>query len=131
MNLDLLLQLGGIVQLGIAGANLLAPRRFAYRENLARVSPIVREIFVVHCIYIVLVVLFFAAVCLLLPDELHGGCALGRVLSGFLAAFWGLRMLIQLVFYDRALRHAAPVLDALFVGAFGYLTAVFLWAALA
>jgi hypothetical protein len=130
IGLDTCVALAAVPQLLIATANLFAPRVFRYRENLARLSPMVREIFVVHSIYIVLVVLGAAALCFAFPEELAGRSPLGRSLSAFLAIFWGLRLAIQLFAYDRETRRARPVFDALFLGAFAYLTAVFAAAAL-
>jgi hypothetical protein len=78
----------------------------------------------------VLVVLGAAALCFAFPRELAGGSPLGRSLSAFLAVFWGLRLAIQLFAYDRALRRARPVFDALFLAGFAYLTGVFTAAAL-
>ena len=43
----------GIVQLFIALANFLLPRKLRYAENLTRVDTIIRQVFIVHSIYIV------------------------------------------------------------------------------
>jgi len=56
----LLLWLAGLVQIAIAAANLFLPRELKYQENLERVAPIIRQIFVVHSVYIVGVLLLFA-----------------------------------------------------------------------
>ena len=128
--LETCIALAALPQLLIATANCFAPRLFAYRDNLARVTPIVRQIFVVHGVYIVLIVLGAAALCLAFPHELAGASALGRSLSAFLALFWGLRVAIHLGYYDRVLRRAHGIADRLFLAAFSYLTAVFTVAAL-
>src|SRR5215471_12689698 len=47
-SLLVLLWLAGLVQVAIASANLFLPAKLKYRENLSRVSPIIRQIFVVH-----------------------------------------------------------------------------------
>jgi hypothetical protein len=131
ISLELCLTAAAVPQLLIALANLFAPRTLRYADNLAHASPIVRQIFTVHCVYIVLVVLGAAALCLVFPSELAGGSALGRCLSAFLALFWGLRVAIHLGYYDRATRRAHPLFDLLFLAAFVYLAAVFAGAALA
>jgi len=46
--LVLALWIAGLAQLAIALANLALPKKLKYRENLARVAPIIRQIFVVH-----------------------------------------------------------------------------------
>ena len=55
LNLQFFIQAAGTLQFVIAVANFFAPAKLQYRENLAQVSPIIRQIFTVHCIYIVLV----------------------------------------------------------------------------
>ena len=103
-SLLLLLWLGGFVQLAIASANLFLPAKLKYRENLSRVSPIIRQIFVVHSVYIVGVVLLFAAVTFGFAGELASGKGLGRFLAAAIALFWLLRAPVQLLYYDATLR---------------------------
>jgi hypothetical protein len=99
-----LLWLAGFVQVAIALANFFLPRKLKYRENLARVSPIIRQIFVVHSVYIVGVVLLFAAVTFGFAGELASGHGLGRFLAAAIALFWLVRAPVQLFYYDAALR---------------------------
>ena len=118
-----LLWLAGLVQVAIAFTNFFLPRKLKYRENLARVSPIIRQIFVVHSIYIVGVVLLFAAVTFGFAGELAGGRGLGRFLAVAIALFWLVRAPVQLFYYDAALRKenrwgdVAFTLGALFLAA--------------
>ena len=125
MNLPYFIQFAGAVQLFIAAANFFAPRKLRYRENLAQASPIVRQIFTVHCIYIVLVLVGFSLLCLLFPRELCGASVLGRFICGYLAFFWGLRVFIQLFYYDRATKAEHPAFAFLFGLAFLTLTTIF------
>src|SRR3954471_11961195 len=104
----LLIYLAGIVLLAIALANFFAPRVLRYRENLALASPIVRQIFLVHCAYIVLVLCGQAALCFAFPDELAGRSALGRSLSAFCALFWLTRFVLQAWYYDAAAKGEHP-----------------------
>ncbi len=99
-----LLWLAGFVQLTIAAANFSLPRKLKYRENLFRVSPIIRQIFVVHSFYIVGIVLLFAAVTFGFAGELASGHGLGRFLAAAIAVFWLARAPVQLLYYDAALR---------------------------
>jgi UDP-N-acetylmuramyl pentapeptide phosphotransferase/UDP-N-acetylglucosamine-1-phosphate transferase len=127
MNLTLQssIQLAGALQLITAAANFFLPAKLHYRENLAKVSPIVRQIFTVHSIYIVLVLIGFGLICLLFPDDLSGTSALGKFVCGFLALFWGLRVVLQFAYYDGAVKKEHP-LGALFFGTvFLYLAVIF------
>lgn len=100
----LLLWLAGFVQVAIASANLFLPAKLKYHENLSRVSPIIRQIFVVHSVYIVGIVLLFAAVTFGFAGELVSGHGLGRFLAASIAVFWLLRAPVQLLYYDATLR---------------------------
>lgn len=98
------LWIAGAVHLAIAVSNFWVPGILHYRENLAKVSPIVRQVFIVHSVYMVLVLLGFSALCFFFAPELVSGAPLGRFLSAFLAVFWLLRIVLQLTFYDPEVR---------------------------
>jgi len=100
----LLLWIAGFVELAIAAANFFLSAKLNYRENLSRVSPILRQIFIVHSAYIVAVVLFFAVVTFAFAGELASGRGLGRFLAMAIALFWLLRTPVQLLYYDATLR---------------------------
>ena len=119
------IQIAGAVQLAIGLANLPLASRLQYRKNLAGASEIVRQIFYVHAAYIVLVVLGFAALSLLFPEELVSGRPLGRFLSTFLAIFWLLRVPIQLFYYPVEIRRQNRLADVVFIVAFAFLAIVF------
>jgi hypothetical protein len=119
------LQLAGLVQLIIAVANFFAPAKLHYRENLAKVSPIIRQIFTVHSVYIVLVLLAFALICLLFPGDLLGADRLGKFLCGFLALFWDLRVVLQFFYYDKTVKQENPLGTFCFGAAFLFLAATF------
>ena len=80
--------IAGGVQLAIAAANLVVARKLDFRGNLARLTPIVGQIFLVHAVYIVLVIVWFSALCLIFTAQLASGDPLARFLTGGLAAFW-------------------------------------------
>ena len=127
MNLTLQssIQLAGVLQFVIAVANFFAPAKLHYRENLAKVSPIIRQIFTVHSIYIVLILVGLGLICLLFPNDLCGASALGRFLCGFLAIFWGLRVVLQFTYYDSAIKKENPIGTFCFGIAFLYLATIF------
>lgn len=120
----------GGVQLLIAASNLLLPSRLRYRENLSKVSPIIRQIFIVHSLYIVLVLGVFSALCFLHAPELAGGGPLGKFLSGCLAVFWLLRIPIQLFYYDPEMKKRNPLANVALTMAILFLSGIFASAAL-
>ena len=120
----------GLVHVGIIAANVPLPGRLRVAERLASVPRFVRQIFYVHWIYIVIVVGLFAVLCFGFAEDLAGGSGLGRFLSGFMAGFWLLRILLQVFYYDRELRRENRGLDLLYVGSLSVLVVIFGMAAL-
>jgi len=118
----------GTLQLLVASANIFAFGKFRYLHHLRPLPIVVRQVFLVQNIYIMLVQAFFAMLCFFFASELTAGLPLGRTISGFLAVFWGSRVMLQLFYYDRELRRANRLFDLLFLAADGYLAAVFILA---
>jgi hypothetical protein len=127
----LCLWLAGFVQLAIASANLFIPKKLNYRENLSRVAPIIRQIFVVHSVYIVGVVLLFAILTFGFATELASGRGLGQFLAAAMAIFWLFRAPVQLLYYDASLRRTNCLGDAAFTLAALFLTITYSAAAIA
>lgn len=118
----LCLWLAGFVQVAIASANLFIPKKLNYRENLARVAPIIRQVFVVHSVYLVGVVLLFAVLTFGFAAELASGRGLGRFLAASMAIFWLFRTPVQLLYYDASLRRTNRLGDVAFTSAALFLT---------
>ena len=70
------LWVAAVLQWLVASSNLFAARIFAYREELAKLSPFVREVFIVQNIYIMTTVAMFGIVSIVFTPELAGGSAL-------------------------------------------------------
>jgi hypothetical protein len=120
----------GAVHVSIIAANVPLPGRLRVRERLAGVPRFVRQIFYVHWLYIVIVLGMFAALCFGFAPELAGATAMGRFLSAFMAAFWLLRIGLQILYYDPEIRRHNRALDTLYMVALVVLVAVFGTAAL-
>lgn len=120
----------GVVHLLITSVNFFLPAKLRYAENLSKVSTIIQQIFVVHSIYIVLVLLGLSGLCFAFAPELAGATSLGRALSGFIAVFWSVRVPIQLFYYDPALKRENLAVHILFTTAFIYLAVLFIVAVL-
>ena len=120
----------GVVHVGIVAANIPLPGRLRVRERLAGVPPFVRQIFYVHWVYIVIVLGMFAALCFRFAADLAGASTLGRFLSGFMAGFWLLRIVLQIFYYDREVRRENRRLDWMYLGALVVLVVIFGMAAL-
>jgi hypothetical protein len=119
------IQVAGLMQLVIAVANFFVPSKIGYKENLSRLSPIVRQVLIVHHVYIVLVVAAFGLMNLLYAPDLARPEPLSRFMAGFLAVFWSLRVPIQLFYYDPELRKSNFKMHLLFSAMFLYLGGTF------
>src|SRR5271169_155078 len=115
----------GVVHVGIMAANIPLPGRLCVRERLAGVPRFVRQIFYVHWDYIVIVLGLFAALCFGFAPDPAGASGLGRCLSGFMAGFWLLRIVLQVFYYDREIRRANWGLDLMYVGSLVVLVGIF------
>lgn len=120
-----LVRIAGVAQLGIAAVNFLLPSMLDYRRNLHRASPFVRQVFVVHAVYIVFVVTLLGTLCLGFAPLLVGSSPVGRFLAGALLLFWLPRLPVQLFYYDAAIKRRYPRLNALFLLTLLYLAVVF------
>jgi hypothetical protein len=125
-----LLWTAGFVQLAICAANFILPRKLKYRENLSRVAPIIRQVFVVHSVYIVGVVALFAVVTFCFAGELASGRGLGRFLAAAIGIFWLCRVPVQLFYCDESLRRENRAGDVAFAAAALFLAAAYGWAAI-
>jgi len=117
------LRFAGIILFLIGTANFYAPQKMRWSMNLAKTEPIFRQVFIVHCIFLVATVFGMSFLCLLKPELLIEEI-LGKFLLGFMALFWGARLLIQIFYYDRDIKRAHPVFNLMFTVAFAYLTIV-------
>lgn len=129
LSLEMALRGAGLVLVGLVAANFVAPRRLGYARNLASAEPFVRQVFYVHCAYIVAIIAALALLCLGWPELLLTN-ATGRALCGFFAIFWASRVVVQLTYYDRELRRRERPWDVFFLLVFLALGVVFALAAL-
>jgi hypothetical protein len=109
--------MAGLMMSGIVLANFVAAKRFRYRENLASCEVMVRQIFHVHCAYIIAIVGSLAVLCLGWPQLLLAD-GMGRALAGFFGAFWASRVIVQLAYYDRETRRGNRGWDLFFLAVF-------------
>lgn len=103
MNLTLHLKLAGALLLLLAFAHLFFPRYFRWKEDLAKLTLLNRQMFYVHCFFIVLVLVLFGLLSLFYTAALLSPGPLPKaVLTGFVV-FWSVRLFIQFFVYDSKL----------------------------
>jgi hypothetical protein len=124
-DLVLWMWIAGGIQTAIVLANAALPAKLSVRSGMASAPRFLRQVFVVHWIYVVLTVLLFSFLCFFFARDLAGGGRLGRFLCGAMGVFWGLRLPLQLFYYDADLRRQNRGLDLAYVLALVALIAIF------
>ena len=122
------LRVTGLLMAGLVVLNLFVPRRFGWREELARVSLVNRQIWQVHTIFLIVTLALFSALLLTSADALVEPTRLARAILLGLTLFWGLRMLMQWFYYSPALwrgHRFNTAMHVLFSLLWVYVTAVF------
>jgi hypothetical protein len=99
--LPTLVFLGGIGQLALIVASLAIPRVLGWREDTAQLRPLTRQVFWTYAIYIWATNLSFGLVSLR-PVWLLDRSPLASCVTGFIAAYWAGRLLIQVCYFDRS-----------------------------
>jgi hypothetical protein len=133
VNLTLLLQIAGILHLGLMCAGLLMPRIVDMRSHLAKLPPFLRQLFWVYYAFIGICLASFCIITIAFAGTLAQGSPLARALCGFFAVFWALRLIAATFIFEmqpyltnayrRVGYHALNL-------AFAYLPVVYAWAAL-
>jgi hypothetical protein len=98
---DLLARLifwAGVAQLSILIASALVPYRLQWRTALSSLSPLHRQMYWVYGGYVVMSIIAFALLSIANARELAGGSGLARGVCGYVAIFWGVRVVLQGVF---------------------------------
>ncbi len=128
MLLRSLLMAAGLGQLALAAASLAIPRALGWREDTARLQPLTRQVFWVYAAYIWCFHICFGLLSLLAPDWLLDRTPLAAAVCGFIALYWGARLVLQFALLDR---RSAPTgfkfraAEAALVTLFAYLVAVY------
>lgn len=93
----------GASQLLLALLHGVFPRRFDWKNDLAQLTPLNRQIFYVHTFFICWILVLMGVLCLFFPAILLSGGQLAQLLSAGCASFWFLRLMVQFFVYDSAL----------------------------
>ena len=97
-----LVVLAGLGQLGLALASLAIPRVLGWQEDTAKLRNLTRQVFWTYAGYIWATNVSFGLLSVLAPGALLDGSVLARSVSGFITAYWGVRLLLQFTVFDRS-----------------------------
>jgi hypothetical protein len=99
--LPALVFVAGVAQLVLIVASLAIPRVLRWGEETAKLRPLTRQLFWTYAGYIWFTNLCFGLLSALAPQWLLDRSPLAGVVSGYMTAYWGARLLIQFVYFDR------------------------------
>ena len=129
--LETCMRIAGVLLLLLAAAHITFPKRFHWAEELARLSLLNRQMFLVHVCYIVFLVASMGTLSLIFTDALLEKTTLAKIVLAWLFLFWFSRLFVQWLVYDRTLWRGDPFHTAVhfaFTGLWLYLSVVYGWA---
>ena len=134
MNLALqLLPIAAVTQLAIAVMNLFLVRLLKWRDELARMPLLLREVFQVHAWFISVTLAIFAAMTWRFAALMAGGAdPVCRWLAAGIGLFWGIRAVLQLTYYSSTHWRGQPrrlVAHLALLLVYGGFAALYLWTA--
>jgi len=131
--LELAVFLAGATQLAIAASSVFIPRLLGWREETLRLRPLTRHVFWTYAGYTLVTNAAFGTLAVLAPRALLDGTVLALAVSGFIAAYWSMRVILQLTVYDRSVAATRPlfrVAEALLMTGFIFVALTYAAAAL-
>lgn len=125
--MELQVKLTGCALILLAMIHIIFPNYFKWKEELARLSLINRQMMWVHTLFLALVLLLMGILCISSADELVH-TLLGQKIALGLSIFWGLRLIIQFFGYSSTLWKGKPFetfVHIVFIVLWLYLTGLF------
>ena len=132
MTIRTFLILAGLGQLALAAGSLALPRMLRWMDDTSKLRPLTRQVFWTYAGYIWVTNICFGLVSTFAPDWLLDRSPLARVVTAYITAYWGARLLVQLFYFDRS--EAPPgafyqLAEVALVGLVMFLTGVYGYAA--
>ncbi len=87
----------GILQLGILFASALVPFQLNWKDDLAVLPKLHRQLFYVYGAYVVLGIVSLGVICIVAADDLAAGSLLAKVFCTYGMLFWGIRLSLQTI----------------------------------
>ena len=130
--LEWVLRAAGLGLFALAAASTQAPKALGWRNELARLRPLTRQIFTTQAAYILVINVLMGLLAVAAPGLLLDRTPLAAIVSGFICVYWATRLVLQLVYFDasdapKGLKY--KVAEWGFLALFLYFSAAFGWAA--
>jgi hypothetical protein len=125
---ETLIVAAGLGQLALAAASPAIPIVLRWPEDLARLRPLTRQVFWTYAAYIWGTNLAIGLASACAPRWLTQPAPLAGAVCGYIATYWGARLVVQFAYFDRAdtPRGSRFVLaEAALVGLFLFLALVY------
>jgi hypothetical protein len=100
INLTGLLQIAGVLHLGLISANALMPRTVNLSAHIAALPQFIRQMFWVYYSFINLCLVSFGLITFSLAGKLASGDDLARAICIFFVAFWTLRLVTGIFVFN-------------------------------
>lgn len=94
-NLSLILKIHGIICLILSASHFLFSRELQWKEDTTKLTPVNHDIFHVHTLFIVLVLMIIGHLTLFETSVLMERSALGYYIAWYLCIFWLMRLYAQ------------------------------------
>lgn len=98
--LTLLLELAGVMHLGLLCAGALMPGAVNLRTHIAALPPFIQRLFWVYYAFIGLCLASFGLITIMFAETLAAGGGLARAICAFLAVFWTIRLIAATFIFD-------------------------------
>jgi len=98
--LTILLQIAGVLHLGLLCAGASMPRAVNLRGHLATLPPFIRRLFFVYFSFIGLTLAGFGSLTFFFADSMAAGQPLARALCWLFGTFWTLRLFVAGLIFD-------------------------------
>ncbi|MCB9893223.1 MAG: hypothetical protein H6839_02090 [Planctomycetes bacterium] len=130
--LEWTLRAAGIGHFMLAAASTQAPKALGWKTELASLRPLTRQIFTTQAGYILVINILMGLLAVAAPGLLLDASPLAAIIACFICAYWGVRVVLQLTYFDptdapQGLKY--KVAEWGFLGLFIFFAAAFGWAA--
>ncbi len=128
MSLESAVLLAGLGQLALAAASTAIPHVLRWKTETAALRPLLRQLFWIYAGYILGFHIAFGLVSALAPGWLLDGSGLATAVTGFIATYWTVRLVLQFVYLDRSDAPKGPwfsAAEAALVSLFVFLSATY------
>jgi hypothetical protein len=101
--IELHLKIVGTLLVLLGVAHCYFPKRFGWKDELARLSLLNRQIFLVHTFFIALTLMLMGSITVVYTKALLEPTPLNRAILAGAAIFWACRLFVQFFVYDSKL----------------------------